>query len=398
MLVSRRKFIKHSLLASSGTLLIPSFLKALEHPATTLAERKVVVIQLSGGNDGLNTVVPYRNDVYYKSRPGIAVSSAQVLKASNELGFNPGLTKLNDLYDRGYLAVLNNVGYPNPDRSHFRSMDIWQSASGSESSLTTGWVGRFLDASCNGCATHRAIELDDTLSLALKGDSMKGMAMKNPEKLYRSVHDTIFNDVVTQNLLNDVEGQSLRYLYKTMAETKSSAELIHQHAIARSSQATYPDTEFSKRLKTIAELIKADLNTRVYYVSLAGFDTHVNQQNQHQRLLETYANGVHAFITDLGSQLMKDVLILTFSEFGRRVTQNGSGGTDHGTANNVFLFSGSLKQKGFINESPDLSSLDEGDLIHRVDFRSVYASILEKWLEVPSQNILKRSFSTLDFI
>jgi uncharacterized protein (DUF1501 family) len=183
-----------------------------------------------------------------------------------------------------------------------------------------------------------------------------------------------------------------------MAETISSAEMIHGKSNVSKSRGVYPEGEFSARLKTVAELIKADLDTRVYYVSLSGFDTHVNQINQHQRLLSTYADGVSAFVSDLGDTMMKDVLILTFSEFGRRVTQNASGGTDHGTANNIFLISGDLKQKGFLNETPDLSSLDEGDLIHRVDFRSVYATILDKWLEVSSEKILKSSFNTLSFI
>ena len=190
----------------------------------------------------------------------------------------------------------------------------------------------------------------------------------------------------------------MHYLYKTMAETVSSAEYLHDKTGASSTRSQYPDSPLAAKLKTIAELIHNGVDTRVFYASLSGFDTHVNQQNQHQRLLTMFSEGLHAFVRDLGKDLMKDVMIMTFSEFGRRVQQNGSGGTDHGTANNIFLISGSLQKKGFLNETPDLSNLDAGDLIHRVDFRSIYASILDKWLEVPSQRILKQSFMATDFI
>jgi uncharacterized protein (DUF1501 family) len=342
--------------------------------------------------------VPYRNDLYYKARPTLSISKESVLKASDDLGFHPALANLNALYDKGYLSILNNVGYPNPDRSHFRSMDIWQTASASTDYLNTGWIGRYLDSSCQSCATHKAIEIDDTLSLAMKGDTIKGMAMKNPEKLYKGVRGNLFHEISSANPEQEISDPSLHYLYKTMAETISSAEMIHEKSNVPKSRGVYPEGEFGARLKTVSELIKADLETSVYYVSLGGFDTHVNQINQHQRLLSTYGDGISAFVSDLGDTMMKDVLILTFSEFGRRVTQNASNGTDHGTANNVFLISGDLKEKGFLNETPDLSSLDEGDLIHRVDFRSVYATILDKWLEVPSEKILKSSFDTLSFI
>ncbi|HTF19741.1 MAG TPA: DUF1501 domain-containing protein [Chryseolinea sp.] len=395
---TRRKFLQQSLLGTAGTLLIPGFLKAYEQrgSASLNNERKVVIIQLSGGNDGLNTVVPYRNDLYYQARPTIAIGADKVLKAAAELGFHPALQPLHALYDDGILAVVNNVGYPNPDRSHFRSMDIWQSASAPDEYLDTGWIGRYLDSSCQSCATHRAIELDDTLSLALKGANIKGMAVKDTAKLYRGVHRELYQDVARG--AGTQQDPSLQYLYKTMAETVSSAEYLHEKTRVLSSRKNYPSGPFAAKLKSTAELIHAQVDTRVFYVSLTGFDTHVNQPNQHQRLLAAYSEGLHAFVNDLGNEEMKNVLIMTFSEFGRRVQQNGSGGTDHGTANNIFIISGSLKKKGFLNETPDLSLLDEGDLIHRVDFRSIYATILDKWLEVPSVRILKQSFTPTDFI
>lgn len=396
---TRRTFIKRSILGTAGTLLIPNFLKALESDTISSNGKKIVIIQLSGGNDGLNTIIPYKNDLYYKFRPGLAIAPDRVLKATGDLGFHPALAKLNALYDQGYLAVLNNVGYPNPDRSHFRSMDIWQTASGSDAYLSSGWIGRYLDSNCSTCrAAREAIEVDDTLSLALKGESIKGIAMKNPDKLYKGVHNNLFHSIARENTSMSIDGSSLQYLYKTMAETVSSAEFIHDKAKVSRTQSSYPQNDFSNRLKTVAELISSGVDTHIYYVSMPGFDTHVNQANQHERLLTTYAEGVHAFVTDLGEEKMKDVLILTFSEFGRRVAQNASGGTDHGTANNVFLMSGSLKQKGFLNETPDLSSLDQGDLIHNIDFRRIYATILNKWLEVPPEKILRGSFNSLNFI
>jgi uncharacterized protein (DUF1501 family) len=392
--------MQQSLLSTAGGLLIPGFLKAYERrglPSET-NDRKVVIIQLSGGNDGLNTVVPYRNDLYYKARPTIAIGADKVLKAGSELGFHPALQPLLALHDEGMVAVMNNVGYPNPDRSHFRSMDIWQSASGSNEYVDTGWIGRYLDSSCQSCPTHHAIEVDDTLSLALKGERMKGMAMKDVGKLYKGVHRELFQEIARDSPASAVTDPALHYLYKTMAETVSSAEYLHEKTRTRPSRKEYPVNPFAAKLRSVAELIHAQVDTRVFYVSLSGFDTHVNQYNQHERLLTMYAEGLHAFVMDLGNEKMKDVLVMTFSEFGRRVQQNGSAGTDHGTANNIFLVSGSLKKKSFLNDTPNLSLLDEGDLIHRIDFRCIYATILDKWLEVPSERILKQSFKSTDFI
>ena len=403
-MTSRRNFLKQSLLGATGSLLVPTFLKAFENPNAFMEthDKILVVVQLSGGNDGLNTIVPYRNDLYYQHRPSLAIAAGKVLKVSDELGFHPALAPLQGLYDRGYLGVFNNVGYPNPDRSHFRSMDIWQTAS-PERYLQTGWIGRYLDANCPGCSVadqaDQAIELDDTLSLALKGDTIKGLAMKDPRKLYNAVHHSFIHEVAQNNTAAGVNDPSLHYLYKTLAETVSSADFLYQKAGAPSSGPDYPQSDFSKKLKTVAQLIHARVPTRVYYVSMAGFDTHVNQQAQHQRLLQLYSEGITAFVEDLEkSDRMKDVLIMTFSEFGRRVAQNASGGTDHGTANNLFVLTKHLKQKGFLNNTPDLLKLDNGDLIHQLDFRSVYATILDRWLEVEPKKILSDAYPTLDFI
>lgn len=397
---TRRTFLKKSALATAGTMLLPGFLKSLEASPLSLPEgnKILVIIQLSGGNDGLNTIVPYTNDLYYKLRPELALPKGDVLRASDSLGFNPALVKLNELYDTGYLAVINNVGYPNPDRSHFRSMDIWQTASNADEYLTTGWIGRYLDASCKSCSiAHQAVEIDDMLSLALKGESIKGMAVKNPKKLYTILHNNYFQKINKDSV--STQNESLNYLYKTLAEATSSADYIYDKSTVRSSESVYPNHELAGQLKTVAELINAGLETKVYYVSLSGFDTHVRQQPQHARLLSAYAESVHAFVRDLEkNNRFQDVLIMTFSEFGRRVSQNASGGTDHGTANNLFVIGKNLKKKGFINGTPDLSKLDQGDLIHEIDFRSVYATLLNRWLDTNTNVILGGEFKALDFI
>lgn len=399
-MATRRSFIKQSALATAGTMLLPNFLKAFElSPNVQQSGKILVVIQLSGGNDGLNTIVPYTNDLYYQYRPQLALPKDKILRASDSLGFHPSLAKLNELYDQGYLSVINNVGYPNPDRSHFRSMDIWHTASDATEYLNTGWVGRYLDSSCKDChVAHQAIEIDDTLSLALKGESIKGLAVKNPKKFYQILQNEFFQRV-SKNTPQDSSDPTLHYLYKTLAETTSSADYIYDKSKVYKSSVSYPNNELAGQLKTVAELINSGIETKVYYVSLSGFDTHVRQQAVHERLLGIYAESVHAFISDLEkNNRFQDVLVMTFSEFGRRVAQNASNGTDHGTANNLFIMGKNLKKKGFINETPDLSKLDDGDLIHQIDFRSVYATVLNKWLNTNETPILNKKFELLDFV
>jgi uncharacterized protein (DUF1501 family) len=393
--ISRRKFIQKSALATVGTMLVPQFLKALEKPLQE-GEKILIVLQLSGGNDGLNTIIPFRNDIYFQSRPKIAVKPDKIVKISDELGFNSALEKLRSVYDQGHMSVINNVGYPNPDRSHFRSMDIWQSASPKEY-LNTGWIGRYIDANCDGME-HNAIEIDDTLSLALKGDAIKSMALKNPAQLYKSTHNPMFKAIADSQPNADAD-PVVSYLYKTAAETVSSAAYIYNQTKVYSSSAPYPNSDFASRLKTIGTLINSGVSTRVYYAALSGFDTHVNQNGQQERLLTQYAEAVAALIQDLQAHNNFDrTMIMTFSEFGRRVSENASGGTDHGTANNVFVFGNNLKQPGFFNSTPDLKSLDEGDLIYQVDFRSIYATLLNKWMSADPSKILNEKFPLLNFV
>lgn len=397
MLLKRKQFLQVGSLATASFML-PKFLKAFEKPMIVPAGNKVVVvIQFSGGNDGLNTVIPIQNDIYYKERPRLGIAKEAAVLLTDEVGLNPALVAFKDLYADGNLGILNNVGYPNPDRSHFRSMDIWQTASNSNDYINTGWIGRYLDAQCNGCAKPtQALEIDDILSLALKGETNNGLAFKDPRRLYSTSNEKFFKDLAADHQKGE---ETADYLYKTMSETLSSADYIFQQSKLHPSAEAYPSTSLGKDLKTIASLIMSDINTKVYYVSLGSFDTHVNQQDQQKRLFTELNEAIKAFTNDLKkNNRFQDVLMMTFSEFGRRVSQNASGGTDHGTANNMFLISGGLKEKGVLNAMPNLADLNEGDLKHTVDFKDVYATILNKWLGANDKLILGKQFNYLQFI
>lgn len=399
MLIKRKQFIQVGSLATAS-LMLPKFLKAFERGTLVPPGNKVVVIlQLSGGNDGLNTVVPVSNDLYYRSRPRLGIEKTKALSLTDDAGLHPALAGFKELYDDGSLGIINSVGYPNPDRSHFRSMDIWHTASQSTEYWTSGWVGRYLDAQCNGCdKPTQAIEIDDVLSLSMKGEHLKGIAVKDPRRLYGTANEQFFRDVMKNHGAADGE-QPVDYLYKTMSETLSSADYIFKQSKLHPTNADYPKTDLGNSFKTIASLIFSDINTKVYYVSLGSFDTHINQEGQQQRLFTQMNDAVKAFTGDLKANgRFNDVLLMTFSEFGRRVSQNASGGTDHGTANNMMLVSGGLKQKGLINELPDLGDLNEGDLKHKVDFKNVYATVLNKWLNADDQKILNGKYDYLNFI
>ena len=396
--MERRKFLKQNVLASS-LFFVPSFVKAFENAIKgSLGFKKLVIVQLSGGNDGLNTIIPYTNDIYYKSRPNIAIAKNDCIKITDEFGINKNLTPLKNLYDKGYLSVINNVGYPNPIRSHFRSTDIWHTASDSNQYLNTGWLGRYIDI--YGKKPYSGIELDDSLSLIMKGDVLKGIATKNPTSLYNNTKTPYFKKVLDSQRDVHLSEHNLGYLYKTMIEAKSSAKYIFETSKTYNSALTYPNNPFGKQLKTTAQFINSRVESKVFYVSMGGFDTHVRQEKKQNKLLQTYSEAMDVFVKDLEHKdTFKDTLILTFSEFGRRVKQNAASGTDHGAANNVFIIGKNLKKQGFYNEAPNLINLDKnGDIKYTVDFRSIYATILDKWLEVDDATILNKSYSKLGFI
>ena len=398
MNTSRRDFLRTSALASS-LLFVPKFLHALDRGpglarlTDAPGARRLIVVQLGGGNDGLNTVIPFRNDLYYKGRPTLGIKESEgILTLEKDLGLHPALKGLKGLYDEGQLAVLNSVGYPNPDRSHFRSMDIWQSGSGADEVLSTGWLGRYLDSNCADCQRpYNALEVDDTLSLALKGNLRKGLALKNPDKFHQLTQNRLLSRVSKEKA--EHHHDQVDYLYQTLAETASSADYLYDKSKIYKSAVSYPNSDFGKNLKTTAELINSGVESRVYYLALNGFDTHVRQKEQQAKLFTDLGDGLAALADDLRQHdQWNNTLVLVFSEFGRRVGQNASNGTDHGTANNVFLAGGALQKKGVLNEAPDLLNLDQGDLKYQVDFRGIYATVLKDWLGADDNGILGTGF------
>lgn len=384
--MNRRTFIKTSSLASSY-LLVPGFLKPLERLQDNSPPRNLVVIQLSGGNDWLNTIVPFKNDVYYQKRSKIALRDDKLIALDKDMAMNSALSSLKEFYDSGEMAIVNSVGYPNPNRSHFRSTDIWQTASDSREILHTGWLGRYLDSECSH--SYEAIEADNYLSLALKGKRLSGLAVNNIRNLHSEIKTPYFNDIAAAGTATMLSEDNQGYLYKTLIQTQSGVDYIYEKNKIFTNSYTYPDNSLSKQLKQIAGFIGSGLATRVYYVSMSGFDTHVGQNERQTSLLKQYAEAVSAFIKNL-KELNKwdDSLVFTFSEFGRRVEENASNGTDHGTAGNVLMFAKNLQMKGIVNAAPNLTDLEEGDLRYSIDFRSIYRNILESWLQADANKII----------
>ncbi|WP_109831830.1 DUF1501 domain-containing protein [Reichenbachiella versicolor] len=392
MKTNRRKFLKQSAFISAGTLMVPQFVQGFAPVNKT--GRKLVIIQFSGGNDGLNTIVPYTNDIYYQSRPEIAIQPADVLKATDELGFNPYLTALKSLYDDGDLAIVNSVGYPNPNRSHFRSMDIWHTASGSNEYLSYGWLGKYMDSK-QGSKPYEAIEVDSSLSLAMKGQSFNALATTNPNQMFQTTRDA----QIKQTAKHEDEHSNLGYLRKTMVETVDAAQYVNQKNWKGQTQLTYPNSQTGKNFKLTAQLINGGAETEVFYLSIGGFDTHFNQVQRQKKLHLDYSKSLEVFVKDLKqSGSWDNTLIMNFSEFGRRVAQNGSKGTDHGTASNVYMMGGALKNPGFYNGAPDLTDLDKGDLKYQIDFRSVYATIIDNWLGGDSTGIISGQHKKLNIV
>jgi uncharacterized protein (DUF1501 family) len=397
MLIKRRSFIKLSSLASAS-IFTPKLLLDLNN-LPKKGNKVLVVLQMSGANDGLNTVIPIQNDVYYKSRPNVSIAKKDALSLSEDVGLNPALPTFKKLFDEGQLGILNGVGYPDNSRSHFRSMDIWHSASTTREYLDSGWIGRYLDVVNQKAKNNvRALEVDDLMSLALKGEHNFGLALEDPKKLFSTTQVPFIKDIAKKK--HDLEHQhTVDYLYQTLTNTVNSAEHIFEESKIGASKLSYPRSDIGQGLKTIASLILSDIETKVYYISVSGFDTHNAQLSRQKRLFEQIDESVAAFVKDLkDNNRFEDVLLMTFSEFGRRVEQNGSNGTDHGAASCMFLASGALKKSGILSEIPSLTDLHQGDLKYSIDFKQVYATILDKWLDVNPDLVLNGYYKTLDFI
>jgi uncharacterized protein (DUF1501 family) len=425
---TRRQFLYRGLTLASAAATVPWFLNnsALGMPAPALGlssipgvpeDHILVVIQLSGGNDGLNTVVPYGMDAYYKSRPGIGVPSNQVLKLKDAdgIGLHPQMGGIKDLFEDGQCAIVQGVGYPNPNRSHFKSMDIWQTAD--PTATGNGWLGRYFDSECCGYGKGESgraekaaagqvgvdsmpgIAIGRTAPLAMEGQRIKPIAFEN-EDMFRwigqDVHKALaepYDQIQRRGTTTDADTNAA-FLMRTALDAQISSDLIRK-AVRNRPLVQYPGGELARQLSMVASMIRAGLPTRVYYVQLGGFDTHAQQGGANGRqagLLGQLAQAVKAFYQDLKAQENDQrVLTMSFSEFGRRVVQNASQGTDHGTAAPMFLF-GPMIKPGVIGDHPSLTDLDEGDLKYKIDFRSVYAGILEGWMKADSKKILEGEF------
>jgi uncharacterized protein (DUF1501 family) len=436
LLTTRRDFLRTTLLGGALSWTVPSFVaqtfQALHAQAdgslTQVATGKdgpiLVLIQLAGGNDGLNTVVPYTNDFYYQARPRIAIPANQVLTLNETLGLNPAMAGFKGLYDAGQLSIVNGVGYPNPNRSHFRATEIWQTASDEDKYLTDGWLGRYFDNACQGCDPTVGINIGPRLPQAFSSHVPIGVSLENPDSYrfmgatpnddesmaYRSMYtpdDTTPSSgagasvsMVSGTVMLHDGQNALDFLERTSMDAQVSSDKIRTIAARTAAKAPYPATGIGRNLALVGRLIAGGMSTRVFYVSHGGFDTHSGQRGAQDQRLRELSDAVKAFTDDLTATGNSDrVMIMTFSEFGRRVTENGSQGTDHGAAAPMFLIGPKMKA-GMLGAEPSLAPADlqDGDIKYNTDFRSVYASILQDWMKTNPQPILGRPFPTLPIL
>ncbi|OXB06649.1 DUF1501 domain-containing protein [Flavobacterium plurextorum] len=368
--MNRRNFLTLTGTFTGGMLVLPDFLHAFgSQNNLVIGEQCIVFVQLNGGNDGLNTFIPYDNPLYYDLRTKIALSKDAVIGKNKGMAFHPSLKDFAQMQQNGDLTVIQNVGYPEPIRSHFRSQEIWQTAADSNKYINEGWLGRYLDLQCNGHQATAGINLDSIDNLALKGMEPNSITVKDPNR-FKVKSDKEENVTLSDN-------PQLDFVRKIANSVTEGSDEI-QKALAKSkSEISYPKTELSKNLEWIGRLIKGNLNSKVYYTSLGGFDTHDNQLAIHEKKLTDLNDALYSFYQDLKqAQLLQNVTIVVFSEFGRRVKDNGNG-TDHGTAAPMFIIGGNNKGT-VLGNNPDLSNLDNGDLKYEIDFRSVYASLLQQ--------------------
>ncbi|WP_396170726.1 DUF1501 domain-containing protein [Flavobacterium sp.] len=378
--MDRRKFLAITGTFTGGSLLLPDFLYSFGTQTNlVLGEQCLVFIQLNGGNDGLNTFIPFEDALYANLRPNIAISKNEVLNSTKGMGFHPALKGFATMQQNGDLSVIQNVGYKNPVRSHFRSQEIWQTAPTQQEYLNDGWLGRYLDLQCKEHQPTAGINIDNIDNLALKGEEPNSITVKEPNRF------VVKGKAETESQLST--NPQLDFVRKIANSVVEGSDEI-QKALAKSapSDVVYPKTDLAKNLEWISKLIKGNLNSKVYYTSLGGFDTHDNQLAIHKNKLTDLNDAVFSFYTDLKkSQQLQYVTIVVFSEFGRRVKDNGRG-TDHGTAAPMFVIGGNNRGK-ILGRNPILSDLDNGDLKHEIDFRSVYASILKNKLHFDASKI-----------
>ena len=370
--MNRRNFLSLTGTLTGGLLILPDFLHAFGNQTQLIqGNSSVVFIQLNGGNDGLNTFIPFENELYYNLRPKIAISKNEVISKNKSMAFHPALKGFATMQQNGHLSVIQNVVYPEPNRSHFRSQEIWQTASESDQYINEGWLGCYLDLQCVEHAPTAGINLDNIDNLALKGVEPNFITVKDPNR-FKSKSET-------ENIqLSD--NPQLDFVRKIANSVTEGADEIQKALNQSKTEINYPKTQLGKNLEWIARLVKGNLNSKVYYTSQNGYDTHDNQLAIHSNKLTELNDAIFSFYTELKqANLLQNVTIVIFSEFGRRVKDNGNG-TDHGTAAPMFIIGGNNKGT-IIGKNPNLSNLDNGDLIFETDFRSVYATILEQKLQ-----------------
>lgn len=418
---TRREFLRSTVLGASAAWTIPAFVERtfgqLHEAARDLAIQPVtgkddtilVVIQLAGGNDGLNTLVPYGDDAYHKARPRLGKKDKEIIKLDDYLGLNSSMPYLGSLFKEGGLGIVQGVGYPNPNRSHFVSTSIWETADTSNHSAT-GWLGRYFDNACPGADPTVGISFNKTQPESFGALKNPGVCLNTPD-LYQWIHgggeqaqaEEFFADLNKPSEPDDnppVDGGSiampaggkvggvkgednLAFLERVALDARVSSKKILELASKHKTNVPYEGTPIARNLNLVSRMIAGGMPTRVYYVSHGGFDTHNQQANSHDRLLGQLDSALKSFFTDLKQQGNdKRVVLMTFSEFGRRVSENASAGTDHGKASCMFVAGPAIKG-GIFGKRPSLTELSEGDITHTVDFRSVYGTLLADWLRAP---------------
>lgn len=420
---TRRRFLRSTVLGGALSWTVPFFLErtfsslnasaadAATQIVTGKDSRILVVLQLAGGNDGLNTVIPFTDDAYRNARPNLGIPTSSILNLNDDLGLHPSLSGMQKLFHEGDLGIIQGVGYPNPNRSHFRSTEIWATASDANRNESDGWLGRYFDSHCDGSDPAPAISLTHEMPQSFASKLPRVISFADPRTFRADSSEELSamdveESTMTGGSIGDLtgavpvqdSGTAEEFLRRTSLDAQVSSSAIQDVIKKGRSSGDYPGSRLGRGLQTISQLIAGGMTTRVYYLSHGGFDTHASQSGSHARLLQELDEAVTAFVDDLKVQgNYERVSLMTFSEFGRRVSENASGGTDHGAAAPLFMIGGGV-QGGLHGAHPSLTDLHNGDVIHHTDFRSVYATVLENWLKVDSRPILRNPFKVLDFL
>jgi uncharacterized protein (DUF1501 family) len=404
MTLTRRSFLKTSSLVALGAS-VPGFVSrtAAQAPIASRPGARdtiLVVVQLTGGNDGLNTVIPFRDEAYRRLRPTLAQPANQVRRLNDNVGLHPSMNGLADLLQDQSLCVVQGVGYPNPNQSHFVSMDIWQSARTAEP-RNEGWIGRALRG-VPGAASFHLTGSNEPAPLALAGAPVRVPSIASLADFQLRVAPANHRDgqqqrtIIEQAAQPAGQGNLLDFVQRTSVNTYASSRRLQEIGRSYTPRVPYPPSALANHLRLAAQLIDGGLGARLFYVSLDGFDTHASQAQAHGNLLREVSDAMTAFYRDLSARGHRDrILMMTFSEFGRRARENGSHGTDHGAAAPMLLVGGRVRP-GVVGAHPSLTDLEAGNLRFHTDFRQVYAAILDHWLGVPSRQVLGQEFRPLD--